>query len=225
MSRRFLIPAMLLGFALTSLPADEPRKDWKDIFNGKDFSGWIMDGPKEYTDKKDGNKIKPIWTIQDGMIRCAGEKFCFLRYDHKVTDFVLRVEYRMVKGGNSGIGIRTREFDPAQSTATRPSYYSYEVQLLDDAGKPADKHCTASLYRYVAPTEIAVKPAPEWNEVEIECLGPKIRISFNGKEVLKFDQSTDPELKKKPLSGFVCLQSHSRQIEFRQVRLREIPAK
>jgi hypothetical protein len=42
----------------------------------------------------------------------------------------------MEKGCNSGIGIRTRPFDSARSRATRLSFYSYEIQLIDDASKP-----------------------------------------------------------------------------------------
>jgi hypothetical protein len=69
---------------------------------------------------------------------------------------------------------------------------------------------------------MANKPAPEWNTVEIECRGPKIRVNFNGTDTLVFDQSTDEMLKSKPLSGYVCLQSHSKQAEFRNVRIKAL---
>ena len=54
--------------------------------------------------------------------------------------FVFHVEFRMGPGCNSGLGIRTRPFDPARSRATRPSFFSYEIQLFDDAGKPVTTH-------------------------------------------------------------------------------------
>ena len=201
---------------------DKKDSEWIEMFNGKDLSGWVIDGPKEYKDKADGNKTKPLWLVEDKMIRTAGTAFGFLRYDRQFTDFVVHVEYRMVKGANSGIGIRTREFNAKQSEATRPSFFSYEVQLLDDSDKKPDVHCTGALYRYVAPKLLANKPAPEWNIVEVECIGPKIRTSFNGTEVLNVDQSTIDAIKKKPLSGYVCLQSHSKQVEFRNVKIKEI---
>src|SRR5262249_33513184 len=138
--------------------ADEAKGGaWIEMFNGKDFSGWVIDGPTEYKDKADANKPKPLWIVEDKMIRTAGAGFGFLRYDRKFSDFVFQVEYRMVKGANSGLGIRTGVFDSKQSTATRPSYFSYEVQLLDDADKQPDKHCTCSLYRYAAPKAMANK--------------------------------------------------------------------
>lgn len=193
-----------------------------ELFNGKDLAGWVIDGPKEYKDKSDSDKLKPLWSVQDGYIRTTGNGFGFLRYDRKFDNFAFHVEYRMAKEKdvNSGIGIRTTVFDPKQSTATRPSIFSYEVQLLDDANEKPGKHTTGSLYRYVAPTKFAHKSAPEWNVVDIECVGPKIKIQFNGIETLNFDQSTEPKLKDKPLSGYVCLQSHGKQVEFKNVRLK-----
>jgi hypothetical protein len=206
-------------------PASAADKDgWIDLFNSKDLTGWVIDGPTESKDKADGNKSKPIWTVQDGLIRANGAALGFLRYDKEFTDFILHVEYRLVKerGANSGIGIRTQKFDAKVGAQSRPSFYSYEVQLLDDADAKPSKGSTGSLYRYVAPTKSAHKPAPEWNAVEIECVGPKIRINFNGTDTLMFDQSTDEKLKSKPLSGYVCLQSHSRQVEFRNVRIKSV---
>jgi len=200
------------------------KDGWLELFNGKELSGWVVEGPKEYKDKSDSDKTKPNWSVHDGLIRTAGAGLGFLRYDKEFSDFILHVEYRMVKekGVNTGIGIRTTKFDPKQSTASRPSFYSYEVQLLDDADARPGKGTTGSLYRYVAPAKVAHKPAPEWNAVEIECVGPKIRVSFNGTDTLVFDQSTDDKLKSKPLSGYVCLQSHSKQVEFRNVRIKPL---
>lgn len=115
---------------------------------------------------------------------------------------------------------------------TRPSYASYEIQLLDDAGKPANNHGTGSLYRYLAPTANVVRPAPEWNTIEVECVGPRIRITINGLQVVDADQTTiadtkekpaaAPAPKDKPLEGYVCLQSHSGRVEFRKVQIRDI---
>jgi Domain of Unknown Function (DUF1080) len=194
--------------------------DYRDLFNGKDLDGWVVEGAKDY---KDGNQTKPIWTVEDGLLVCAGKGFGFLRYDkQQYADFALHVEYRMTPNCNSGIGIRTPPYDRSKDTTTRPSFAAYEVQLLDDADKPASKYSSGSLYRYVAPKMNAVKPAPEWNTVDVECVGPRIKVTINDKEVLNVDQSTVDELKDKPLKGYVCLQSHTNKIEFRNVRIREI---
>jgi hypothetical protein len=211
---RFVLPLALL------LPLPAFAADWQPLFDGKTLDGWVVEG----TDKTE--KGEPSWRMQDGMIVCEGKGFGFLRYAKKeFADFEFEVVYRQAKGGNSGLGIRTGPFDPKKSTATRPSFFAYEIQLLDDAGKPANKHSTASLYRYVAPNENAAKPAGEWNTIRIACTGPKIAITLNDKKVIDTDQSEIPELKMKPLKGSVCLQLHGSKAEFKEVKIRELPVK
>jgi len=210
----------LLCLAVFCIPASSIA-DEIVLFNGKNLDGWTIEGSKDIKGKDD--KVTPIWSVQDGLLRCEGKGFGFLRYDKKeFADFVFHVEYRMTPKCNSGIGIRTIPFDPKKNPATRPSYAAYEVQLLDDAGKPPTKNSSGSLYRYVAPNANPVKPAPEWNEIDIECVGPRIRITINGQKIIDVDQSKIDEIKNKPLKGYVCLQNHGGRIEFRNVRIRDL---
>lgn len=203
-----------------------------DLFDGKNLDGWVVEGPA-------ANRAgRPIWSVEDGRIVCLGEGFGFLRYDRReFGDFTFRVEYRFAphpKGkpaGNSGLGIRTGRFDPKRSRQTRPSYASFEVQLLDDAGSPPSAHGTGSLYRYKSPTANPTRPAPEWNTIEVACKGPRIAVRLNGQTILDADQSDLPNVSKppagvpapkdKPLRGYVALQSHSGKVEFRKVQIRE----
>ena len=187
------------------------------MFNGKDLSGWVVEGASQ-SKPKTGEKAEPIWSVRDGIIHCTGDGFGFIRYDKPVADFIFEVEYRMGPRANSGIGIRSGKFTgPAK---TRPSYAAYEVQLLDDAGKPANKGSTGSLYRYVAPKLNATKPAGQWNQIRIECRGPRILIKLNGQTVQDLDQTTVAEIKDKPLSGYILLQSHTRPVDFRNPRVK-----
>jgi hypothetical protein len=218
-----------------SAPALAPAEDFRDLFDGKDLDGWVVDGP---TKDKEGN---PMWSVHDGAIVGLGKAFGFLRYDRQqFGDFALRVEYRFPEPSrprqqnNSGIGIRTMRFDPKDSRGTRPSWHAYEIQLLDDAGTPPSVHGTGSLYRYLAPTANPVKPSPEWNTVEVECVGPRIRVTVNGEKVLDADQNgladikdkprQAPAPKDKPLKGYVCVQGHTGKVEFRKFQVREIKA-
>ena len=223
----------LLGLLSVALLAAAKADEYRNLFNGKDLDGWVVEGPKEF---KDGDETKPIWVARDGMITCQvnnRKSFGFLRYDkQEFADFSLHVEYRMSPRAdpkaspcNSGIGIRTGAFDPSKSRATRPSYFAYEVQLLDDAGEKPSKLGTGSLYRYVAPTANAVKPAPEWNVIDIECVGPRIKIALNDQVILDVNQSKIDEIKDKPLKGYVCLQNHGGKIDFKNLRIKEIKAK
>jgi hypothetical protein len=237
---------MIACFLGLLLPLAQPEPALRDLFNGKDLDGWTVEGPAKL---KDG---PAIWTVtSEGYLRATAGKdefggggFGFLRFNRQqFGDFALRVEYRFVpagngvEAGNSGVGIRTVPFDRAQSRTTRPSYAAYEIQLLDDAGKPANKNSTGSLYRYVAPKSNPVKAAPEWNTLEVECVGSRLRIMVNGELVIDADQNNIEDLpaknkpkgipapKEKPLIGYLALQSHSGTVEFRKVQVREPSAK
>ncbi len=226
----FRLAPLALWLTLTaSARADD---GFRDLFDGKSLEGWVVEGPAK---DKEG---QAMWSVEDGRIVCLGEGFGFLRYDRQeFGDFTLRVEYRFEpasKGkpkGNSGIGIRTGPFDPKRSRETRPSYACFEVQLLDDAGQPASDHGTGSLYRYKSPSANPSKPAPDWNTIEITCKGPRITVRINGETVLEANQADLADLKNKPagipapenkpIRGYVALQSHSGQVEFRKVQIRE----
>ena len=87
--------------------------DFHDLFDGKSLDGWVVEGPAK--DKSN----RTIWSVEDMRIICLGEGFGFLRNDRReLSDFTLRVEYRFTPppggkpSGNSGLGIRTRRFDP-----------------------------------------------------------------------------------------------------------------
>jgi len=200
-----------------------------ELFNGKDLSGWVIEGPSEFENK--GNK-EPIWVAENGMITCRvnnRKSYGFLRYDkNQFADFVFSLEYRLSEKEmpkqspcNSGIGIRTGVYDPKKSDSP-PSRAGYEIQLLDDAMKNPDKHSTGSLYRYIAPSVKAVKPAPEWNKIEIECKGARIKVTLNGEKIIDVDQTTVEEIKNKPLKGYVCVQNHGGKVDFRNLRVKEL---
>jgi hypothetical protein len=224
---------LLVFLLLVPFSPARTADEFRELFNGKDLDDWVAEGDKEY--EQDGKKL-PVWVAKDGLLTCmvnTHKSYGFLRYSkQEFADFALHVEYRMTARAdakeprcNSGIGIRTVPFDPKQSDKTRPSRAGYEVQLLDDADTKPDVHSTASLYNYVAPKVMAAKPAPEWNVIDIECVGPHIKITLNDKVVLDVDQSEIKEIKDKPLKGYVCLQNHGGKIDFKNVKIREIKSK
>jgi len=227
MSRGVWGTAVLLA-ALSAAPAGA-ADEYRDIFDGKSLDGWVVDGAKEYKDK-DG-KMHPNWHVENGILITEGRGTSrthgglgFLRYDKEVSDFRLKAECRLSPKGNTGFCLRCRPYDLDKDETTRPSFVAYEVQFQDDRGKGPDPYCTGALYRYVAPTKNAVKPAGEWNTIEIECVGPRIRVWINGEQVQDVDLSKVDKIKDKPLKGYVALQSHTNRAEFRNVQLKEIKA-
>ena len=196
--------------------AGEPAP-FRDLFNGRDFTGWSIEGPPDGIEHPDG---RPVWSVQDGEIVCDGRWWSFLRYDQEeFSDFTLRIEFLMGDEANSGVGIRCRPVDRA-NVNTKPSRSAYEIQLLDDVGEPTSVYSSGSLYRYVAPRHNAMHPAGQWNLLEVTCRGPRIRVVLNGQEIQDYDQATLPETRSKPLKGSVCLQNHASHVRFRNVQIR-----
>ena len=214
-----------LFFAGRTLVAAE--EGFEQLFNGRDLDGWVIESHADSEIHPDG---RPVWSVKEGEIDCDGLGFGFLRYAREpFADVTLRIEFQLGKTSdgepcNAGIGLRTGVFDRRRSRATRPSIRGYELQLLVDAGSPPSIHSSGSLYRYVAPLENAIRPAGEWNDLEIELVGPRIRVVMNGRSIQDVDQETIPQIRTKPLSGFFSLQNHGGPARFRNIRVRREPA-
>jgi hypothetical protein len=82
--------------------------DFKPIYNGSDLSSWHI---------KD-SKVQ-LWQTRDEILHCEkGEKGenggGWLTTDKEYGDFILKLEWRIPAGGNSGVGLRyPKEGEPA----------------------------------------------------------------------------------------------------------------
>lgn len=194
-----------------------------DLFDGRSLDGWVVESHADSEIHPDG---RPVWSVKDGAIDCDGLGFGFLRWEREALgDFTLRLEFRLgpkPNGSpcNSGIGLRTGVFDRSRSRATRPSIRGYELQLIDDHGAAPSTHSSASLYRYLAPRENALRPTGEWNDLEVSMIGTRIRVEMNGRLLHDIDQEDHPALRSKPLTGFIALQNHGGPARFRAIRVR-----
>jgi hypothetical protein len=145
-------------------PTIEDRDDgtWKEtepiaLFNGKDLTGW--------GGLTTGAELK--WSVQDGVLRNAPPTTDIIS-DRKFWNFKLHVDFRIVEHSNSGIGLRGR----------------YEIQILEDYGKPPGTHGAAALYSRIPPSVNASKPAGEWQSYDIRLVGRQLTVVHNGTKVL-----------------------------------------
>ncbi len=161
------------------------------------------------------------WSLREGVLACDGSlgNCGFLRYTKKLDDFHLELEYRTAAGCNSGVCIRSPVPYTTTNPNTLPSNVGFEVQILDDAGKPVDAHCSGAFYGVRAPKVNAAKPAGQWNKQEITCQGTHLRVVLNGQVVQDIDQSKDKRLANRPLQGYLSFQNHGGNAEFRAVWL------
>ena len=189
------------------------------LLPGNDLEGWVEEQhdffKKKYPDVR-------TWTAKEGVVSCDGShgNCGFLRYDKKLADFTLRLEYRMSKNCNSGVCIRVPTPYDGIPDKTLPSHTGYEVQILDDVGTGPSLTATGSLYNLVPPEVNAARPAGVWNELEIVCHGPRIRVSLNGRVVQDVDQTTLGAIRERPRSGYLMLQNHGHAIDFRNIWLK-----
>jgi len=142
--------------------ADRDDGTWKEatpiaLFNGKDLSGWKPLVPD----------AEMKWSVQDGILRNAPPTTDILS-ERKFWNFKLHVDFRIVEHSNSGIGLRGR----------------YEIQILDDYGKPPNSHGAGALYARFPPTVNASKPAGEWQSYDIRLVGRQLTVVHNGTKVL-----------------------------------------
>ncbi|MEW6237866.1 MAG: DUF1080 domain-containing protein [Candidatus Omnitrophota bacterium] len=176
------------------------------LYNKKDLTGW------QYSARKPHNIDPNDFYVEDGVFYTKGASDHWLMTDRMYDYFILRLEYRIGVGSNSGILI----WAPIPG---RPSKAGFEVQLLDDAGQPPKINGSGSLYNVVAPTTNAQKPAGEWNEVEITCDNPHLKVKLNGQIVQDINLDQFPETQGHRRRGYIGLQDHSHKVAFRNVRI------
>ncbi len=197
-----------------------PPKTGTALFSSGDLTDWVEEQHDFYQKKYPNVKT---WSIKDGVVACDGStgNCGFLRLDKELGDFNLKLEYRLSPNCNSGVCIRSPHPYNGRPD-TLPSHSGYEIQLLDDAGQPCSDTSTGAMYGAVPPCENANRPAGEWNQMEVICRGSKIRVTINGRMVQDLDQTTVPAIKDRPQRGYLLLQNHGHNAEFRDVWLYEL---
>lgn len=182
-----VVPALMALCACTTAPrlVREPHPDdgamaWKPLFdetlsNAESTSGaWSYNAEGSLVPNAD----RPIWTKAD------------------YENYVLDLEYKMQKEGNSGVFIYVSHLD--NLPADKVVKYKIEVQLLDDY---CEKHkdelpyqWSGSLYGRAPALGVVSKPAGEWNRMTIFCQGKSVRVIHNGFVVIdaNLDDWKDP---------------------------------
>jgi hypothetical protein len=202
------------------LSADVPSEEEKaegfvSLFNGESLDGWIGD--------TEG------YAVENGAIVCIPDRGGNVFTKGEYADFVLRFEFKMEPGANSGLGIR------APTDQGDVAYTGMELQILDDGHetykdiRPYQAH--GSVYGIVAAKRGHLKPAGEWNEQEVTCVGRKVMVVLNGETIVDadldeatkdgtLDHQEHPGLKR--TTGHIGFLGHGARVEFRNLRVKEV---
>ena len=217
--------------APNTLTEAEQKAGWKRLFDGKTTNGW-----RGYRMEK----MPPGWSVIDGaLVRVsggAGGKGAGGGDDVVTVDeyenFELQLEWKIGPKGNSGVLYHVSE-KPVTAW-----HFAPEVQVLDNtAHVNRDKRqLAAACYDLYAPTKDMTKPLGEWNQLRIVVLAPHVEHWLNGEKVVEYELGSEDWIRRVAASkhkvhpefgtfrkGRIALQDHTNRLEFRSIKLRELP--
>ncbi len=191
------------------------------LFDGRSLAGWkglVADPPararmtpaellKAQTEADD--RMRAHWKAADGVLVFdgKGESLCALA---DYADFELLVDWKIEKGGDSGLYLRG----------------SPQVQIWDAAANPAG---SGGLYNNQKgrslPLEKADRPVGEWNTFRVFMIGERVTVYLNDRLVVDNTVLENYWERDKPIYplGSIELQAHGNPLYFRNIFVREIP--
>ncbi len=205
---------LVAGLATVAFGADAQNackgdpNQWKQLFDGKDLTGWKHVGP--------GNM-----TVEDGWIHTHGGMGLLYWTGGPIANCVVRVVFKMRdENDNSGVFVRI-PLEPREEWM--PVNYGYEVQIDNhpERGDPPEDntHTTGMLYSLTKPlAENQGKPGPQLNTMEITLDGPHTMVTLNGVKVADYKEGDpvpekkftfEPQRGRRPNLGWFGLQNHS----------------
>lgn len=180
-----------------------------EMFNGRDLTGWQTTG-NWVVEPDNLITLKPR-PGESGWTRYKD----YLTTDRKFSDFVLDLEFKFNKAGNSGVFLRVGDLADHVNSGM-------EVQILDTHGKVnVGHHDCGGLIRTQGPSKNMVKPAGEWNRYTITLKGNHLHVVLNGEPVLDLDLSKSA-MKDRPASGYISFQDEGKPVWYRNVRIKEL---
>ena len=208
----------LLVFSALPLFGEESDKSFTPLFNGEDLKGWI-----------NVNCADSTWKWKNDMLHCTGKPTGELRTERMYQNFILELEWRHLKPkGNAGVFVWADDI----TAPGQPFIRGIEIQVLENAYGNTKSHTThgdifpihgafmiplgRSRGLRAFPAENRSKPSPEWNHYRIECRDGNISLAVNGKIVTRGENCT-------PRKGYICLESEGGVVNYRNVRIQELP--
>jgi hypothetical protein len=199
---------------------------WRDLFNGKDLTGWV-----------NVNTAPDTWSVRDGLLICTGKPIGVMRTEKQYENFILHIEWMHLEaGGNSGVFAWS---DPAPAPGKNLPK-GMEVQMLElefpklhpgKDGKPNHPgYVSGELFGANGVTitpdnprgtrsmswEMRCKGKGEWNTYVVVCVDGVIKLSINGKFVNGIANASQRK-------GYLCLESEGAPIHFRNIKIMELP--
>ena len=214
------------------LTAAEQQQGWRLLFDGQSSAGWRGFQKKGFPDHG--------WVVEDGCLKCTGQKGGDLVTTELFTDFELTWEWRLSPHGNSGVKYLIDEKRADAKGKVYSSAIGHEYQMIDDHGysEPLSaKQKTGAWYDVVAPKNAQPKPVGEFNQSRLIVRGRNVEHWLNGDMVVAYEigsagaAAAIAASKFKTVPGFnekistpLLLQDHNTIVGFRDIKLRSLTA-
>lgn len=212
----------------TTMQSSQTDTAWVSLFDGTTLNGWHVFG----------NPASGKWGADSEAIHLGssakGEDGDLVS-DNSYDNFDLKLDWKIAKGGNSGILFYVQD-DKAKYEDTYKT--GPEMQVLDDERNDDNKipsHHAGSLYDMIQATPGAVKPAEEWNSAEIVSNNGKLDFYLNGVHVVNttiWDDSWNKmvagsKFKQWPAfgtfkDGHIALQDHGFDVWYKNIMIKKL---
>lgn len=213
----------------------EPENEWVVLFDGETLDGW-----KRYN----ADEIGPLWTVENGTIKCDGEGLTEGTEDiggtlittRQFGNFELEAEWKISEGGNSGIlyhVVEKPEYSHAYNTG--PEYQVLDDPAWSDRNLKSSQLAGSNYDMYAAPEDKTLHPAGEWNTSKIVYNNGKVEHWLNGDKMVEFDESSEEFKQRYENSkwknypgwnqykeGAIGLQDHGAPVWYRNIRIKEL---
>lgn len=238
-TRRF-VPSLLIALAVPLVPLAADDTPPRASIDGQG-AGWRALGEADFAHVNDEPET---WTWTGGLVKCTGLPVGVLRTAKTYKNFELVACWRHLKsGGNSGVFVWAPESALTGLAKNKLPSGGIEVQILDhgyaeqyekSSGKKPDWFTTHGDVFAVGkskmtpfsptspngsrsfPTKRLSKGLNEWNHYYVRGINGEVRLWVNGEEVSGGKDCL-------PSEGYLCLESEGSPVEFKDIRIRELP--
>ncbi|MEO6681343.1 MAG: DUF1080 domain-containing protein [Ginsengibacter sp.] len=216
--------------SVSSEKSSKTKEGFISLFNGENLEGWHGFNKTEEVEN---------WKVEDGAMVCLGAAADAsggdLVSDQEFENFELIWEWKVTKGGNSGVMYHVVE----SSKYHAPYETGPEYQMIDDIGFPEKLDETqksgADYAMYATNEKKKLMPVGEWNSSKIIFDNGHVEHWLNGEKVLEFEAWEDDWKKRKEegkwksfpdygkaKKGRIALQDHGNKVYFKDIYIKEL---